>query len=473
MKRIAKTKIVATIGPSSWDENILKDMIYNGMDIARINASFADFNELKRVSKILRKLSPRVAIMLDTKGHKIRVTGFEKEKELKTGNSIVVISEDTSSKDPISDRQIAITYPNLHNQVSRHTKLLLDDGNILLSVEDIRGNQIFCKIEQGGVLKPKKTVNIPNIHLDFPSLSEKDIGDIQFAVDNDFDFISASFIRNVQDIAKVREVMGKTDCRLIAKIENRDGIDNFDEILHLVDGIMIARGDMGVELSLEDVPIYQKHIILKCRNVGKPVIVATQMLESMRENIRPTRAEVSDVANAIMDGTDAVMLSAETSTGNYPVEAVQTINRIALRVENILKPQKVMGNTNACIETDELCRSLFDMTENIVIKGIVVISITGKTVRSLSRHRFNIPIWEIAENIKQVRQSSILRGVKTYYLSPFPKDRDKTVKQAVETVYSYGELDLNDKIAIISGSSIKNKSTNTILEIVEVKNVIA
>ena len=473
MKRIAKTKIVATIGPSSWDENILKDMIYNGMDIARINASFADFNELKRVSKILRKLSPRVAIMLDTKGHKIRVTGFEKEKELKTGNSIVVISEDTSSKDPISDRQIAITYPNLHNQVSRHTKLLLDDGNILLSVEDIRGNQIFCKIEQGGVLKPKKTVNIPNIHLDFPSLSEKDIGDIQFAVDNDFDFISASFIRNVQDVAKVREVMGKTDCKLIAKIENKEGIDNFDEILHLVDGIMIARGDMGVELSLEDVPIYQKHIIHKCRNVGKPVIVATQMLESMRENIRPTRAEVSDVANAIMDGTDAVMLSAETSTGNYPVEAVQTINRIALRVENILKPQKVMGNTNACIETDELCRSLFDMTENIVIKGIVVISITGKTVRSLSRHRFNIPIWEIAENIKQVRQSSILRGVKTYYLSPFPKDRDKTVKQAVETVYSYGELDLNDKIAIISGSSIKNKSTNTILEIVEVKNVIA
>lgn len=473
MKELAKTKIVATIGPSSWDEKILKDMIYNGMSIARINASFADFDELKRVSRSIRKLSPRVAVMLDTKGHKIRVTGFQKDKELKTGDSVVILSEDTTSKETLSDKHIAITYPNLHNEISRHAKILLDDGNILLSVEDIRGEQIYCRIEQGGILKPKKTVNIPGTHLNFPSLSEKDKEDIKYAVKNDFDFISASFIRNVQDVAMVREVMGSTDCKLIAKIENREGLDNFDEILPLVDGIMIARGDMGVELPLEDVPIYQKQMIYKCRNVGKPVIVATQMLESMRENLRPTRAEVSDVANAIMDGTDAVMLSAETSTGKFPVEAVRTINKIALRVENILKPQKVLGNTSACIETDEICRSLFDMTERIMIKGIVVISVTGKTVRSLSRHRLNIPIWEIAENIKQIRQSGILRGVKTYYLSEFPKDRDKAVRQAVETVYSYGELDLNDKIAIISGSSIKNKSTNTILEIVEVKEVIA
>jgi len=473
MKELAKTKIVATIGPSSWDEKILKDMIYNGMSIARINASFADFDELKRVSRSLRKLSPRVAIMLDTKGHKIRVTGFEKEKELKTGDSIIIVSEDTDSREPLSLKQVAITYPNLHNEISRHTQILLDDGNIILSVEEIRGEQIFCKIEQGGILKPKKTVNIPGIHLKFPSLSEKDKGDIKYAVEYNFDFISASFIRNVQDIAMIREAMGKTNCKLIAKIEDKEGIENFDEILPLVDGIMIARGDMGVELPLEDVPIHQKHMIFKCRNVGKPVIVATQMLESMRENIRPTRAEVSDVANAIMDGADAVMLSAETSTGKYPSEAVKTMNKIALRVENILKPQKVMGNTTASIETDELCRSLFDMTERILIKGIIVLSITGKTVRSLSRHRLNIPIWEITENIKQVRQSGILRGVKTYYLNQFPKDRDRAVKQSIETVYSYGELDLNDKIAIISGSSIKNKSTNTILEIVEVKDIIA
>jgi len=266
--------------------------------------------------------------------------------------------------------------------------------------------------------------------------------------------------------------MGETDCKLIAKIENREGLENFDEILNYVDGVMVARGDMGVELPLEEVPIHQKQMIFKCRNVGKPVIVATQMLESMRESKRPTRAEVSDVANAIMDGADAVMLSAETSTGKYPVEAVSTMNSIALKVENVLRPQKILGNTNASIETDELCRLVFDLTEKINLKGIVVISITGKTVRSLSRHRLNVPIWEITDSIRQIRQSSLLRGVKSYYLEKFPTDRDQVISHCVETVYSYGELDLNDKIAIISGSSVKNKSTNTILEIVEVKDVI-
>jgi len=472
MKEFAKTKIVATIGPASWDESILKDMIMSGMDVARINASFADFDELDRVSKLLRKLSPRIAIMLDTKGHKIRVTGFEKDRDLTEGDSIVLVSDNYKIQDGIPDKYLAITYPTLHKDVSRNSKVLLDDGNIVLEVEDIRNDLVFCKVIQGGVLKPQKTVNIPNVHLNFPSLSEKDQKDIKYAVEHDFDYISASFIRNIQDVALIRETMGKTNCKLIAKIEDQEGLENIDEILNYVDGVMVARGDMGVELPLEDVPIHQKQLVFKCRNLGIPVIVATQMLESMRTNIRPTRAEVSDVANAIMDGTDAVMLSAETSTGKYPVEAIKTMNKIALRVENILRPQKVMGNTNACIDTDEICRTLFDLTERISLKGIVVISITGKTIRSLSRHRLNIPIWEISDNIKQVRQSSLLRGVKTYLLKDFPQDRDSVVTKSVETVYSYGELDLNDKIAIISGSSIKNRSKNTILEIVEVKDII-
>jgi len=472
MKEFAKTKIVATIGPSSWDESILKDMIMSGMDVARINASFADFNELDRVSKLLRKLSPRIAIMLDTKGHKIRVTGFKEDRDLKEGSPIILVSDNYKIQDGIPDKYLAITYPTLHKDISRNSKVLLDDGNIVLEVEDIRNDLIFCKVIQGGVLKPQKTVNIPGTFLNFPSLSEKDEKDIRYAIEHEFDYISASFIRNVQDVAIIRKVMGKTDCKLIAKIEDQEGLENIDEILNHVDSAMVARGDMGVELPLEDVPIHQKQIVFKCRNLGIPVIVATQMLESMKENIRPTKAEVSDVANAIMDGTDAVMLSAETSTGKYPVEAIKTMNRIALRVENVLRPQKVMGNTNACTETDELCRSLFDLTEKISLKGIVVISITGKTVRSLSRHRLNIPIWEISESIKQVRQSSLLRGVKTYFLKDFPHDRDSVVTKSIETVYSYGELDLNDKIAIISGSSIKNRSKNTILEIVEVKDII-
>jgi pyruvate kinase len=472
MKELAKTKIIATIGPSCWEESVLRDMITSGMSIARINASFADFEELDRVSKTLRRLSPRVGVMLDTKGHKIRVTGFTDERKLKDDDYVVIVSEKYKVSDELPDKYIAVTYPTLHEDISRKANILLDDGNIILEVEDIRDKEVFCKVIQGGILKPKKTVNVPGTHLRFPDLSEKDIGDIKFAVENNFDFISASFIRNVKDVKLIRKVMGKTTTKLIAKIEDQEGLDNFDQILKYVDAVMIARGDMGVELPLEEVPIAQKQMVFKCRDAGIPVIVATQMLESMRENIRPTRAEVSDVANAIMDGTDAVMLSAETSTGKFPVEAIKVMNRVALRVENILRPQKVFGNTAATIETDELCRGVFDISEKLSLKGIVVISISGKTVHSLSRHRLNIPIWDISDNIQKVRHAALLRGVKAYYLKEFPCDRDKVIKQAVECVYAHGELDLTDKIAIISGSSIKNRSTNSILEIVTIKDII-
>ena len=472
MKEFCKTKIVATIGPSSWDLNVLKDMISNGMDVARINASFADFDELDRVSRMIRSISPRVGLMLDTKGHKIRVSGFEKEKYLKEKETLIIVSEGYFNSNQLSDKYISTTYPTLHQDITRNSTILLDDGSIVLNVIDIKGQEVLCEIVQGGILKPKKTVNVPNTHLNFPTLSDKDREDIKYAVENNFDYISASFIRNITDVAVVREVMGKSNTKLIAKIEDREGIDNFDQILALVDGIMIARGDMGVEIPLEEVPVVQKQMIFKCRSVGKPVIVATQMLESMRENIRPTRAEVSDVANAIMDGCDAVMLSAETSTGQYPVQSVTMMNDIALKVENVLRPQKVGGYTQASVETDELCSSVFDLANNLYLKGIIVISQSGKTSLSLARHRLNIPIWEISNDIQRIRQNSLVRGVKGYYLKDFPTDRDSAILSSVECIYSYGELDLNDKIAIISGSSIKNRSNNSILEIVKVKDVI-
>ncbi len=229
---------------------------------------------------------------------------------------------------------------------------------------------------------------------------------------------------------------------------------------------------MGVELPLWEVPIIQKQMIYKCRCAGKPVIVATQMLESMKENLRPTRAEVSDVANAIMDGCDSVMLSAETSTGKYPSQAVKMMDDIAVKVENVLKPQIVEGLTQASIDTDVMCKYIFDITSQLNIKGVVILSQSGKTSQSLARHRLNIPIWEVGNNIVRIRQNSLLRGVKGYYLKELPGDRDIAVEKAVECIYSYGELDLEDKIAIISGSSITNKSNNTILEISTVKDII-
>ncbi|KKR06153.1 MAG: Pyruvate kinase [candidate division WS6 bacterium GW2011_GWF2_39_15] len=469
MQKLPHTKIIATIGPSSWNEEVLKEMIENGMQMARINASFADFAELERVSTLLRKLSSRVTIMLDTKGHKIRVTGFEHERELKEGERIILIPETSAIS---TDNTIQITYPNLHKFVNKNTKILIDDGNLILNVVDTKAKEVHCVVKAGGILKTRKTVNVPGVHLDFPDLSQKDIDDIKYAVEHNFDYISASFIRDRNDVEAVKTVMGKTDTKLIAKIEDGEGVSNIDEIIPLVDGIMIARGDMGVELPLEEVPIKQKIIIQKCRIAGKLVIVATQMLESMKESPRPTRAEVSDVANAVMDGTDAMMLSAETSTGKYPIDAVRVMATVAKESEKVLKSQPISGRTSASEETDVLCKTVVALIEELNLKGIIVISQSGTTVRSLTRHRLKVPIWNISNNPKLIRQMDIYRGVTGIYIKQFNTDRDTMASKAAEVVYSQGLLAIDDKIAIICGSSIKRKNLNSILEIAQVKDLL-
>jgi len=271
----------------------------------------------------------------------------------------------------------------------------------------------------------------------------------------------------------IRELIGNSGIKLIAKIENVQGVENFDEILSVTDAIMIARGDLGVEIPFEKVPILQKQFIYKCRQAGKPVIVATQMLESMKEAIQPTRAEISDVANAVMDGADAMMLSAETSTGKNPVVAVATMQKIAKEAESVLQQSPIYGHTSAPVEVDELCRNLCDISEGMKLKGIIVISNTGQTVLSLSRHRPNTPIWEISNSLERIRQDSLLNGVTGFFLKDLPQDRDECTQHAVEVIYAQGELDLNDKIAIISGSSIRHNHTDAILEIVQVKNVLS
>jgi pyruvate kinase len=469
MQNLSHTKIVATIGPSTWDEKTLHQMIENGLSMARINASFADFEELGKVAGKIRKLSARVAIMLDTMGHKIRATGFEKEIKLVTDREVTIVP-DSGVNTPSGT--FAITYPNLHKLVQGGEKILLDDGNLQLEVKEIFNKEIVCKVINGGTLKKMKTVNIPGVHLEFPDLTPKDREDIKFAVESNFDYISASFIRNVSDVVAIKEAMGKTDTKLIAKVENLEGVENFDDILGLVDGIMVARGDLGVETSLERVPILQKQFILKCRRAGKLSIVATQMLESMRENPRPTRAEVSDVANAVMDGADALMLSAETSVGKYPVECVKKMNEIALEAESVLRPQPVTGKTRASEDTDTLCRYVYGMVEDLKLKGVVVLSKTGKTVESLARHRMNVHIWNVSPNPQMIRQYGVYRGVHGIYIKDFKNDRDETTMAAVEVAYAQGNLELQDKIAIISGSSITNKDTNSIVEIATVRDIL-
>ena len=466
MKNFAKTKIIATIGPSSWDDIILRNMVSEGIDIARINASFANFEEIIRVSQQIRNISPKIAIMVDTEGHKIRINGFDQELEISEGQVIALTGDLETSN------CLHVNYPSLHKDVTRGTDILIDDGKIKLVVKDIKKNVVFCEVLHGGVLKKQKTVNIPNVNLSFPSISEKDRADIVFAVKNNFDFLSASFVRSVEDIRGIRELMENSKTKLIAKIENGEGVKNIDQIIEEADGIMIARGDLGVELPVEKIPVIQKKIIYKCRLKGKPVIVATQMLESMKTEISPTRAEVSDIANAVMDGTDALMLSAETSTGDHPVECVSTMNTIAMEAESALTSQKIFGHTDASDETDEICRNFLEISSHLDLKGVIVLSKTGRTVASLSRHMLKIPIWSMSSDPVLIRQLNLHRGVKCYYARSFSRDRDEATQRAVETVYAYGELEMEDKIAIISGSSLRYTSPNTTLEIVTVKDVL-
>ncbi|MDD2578269.1 MAG: pyruvate kinase [Candidatus Dojkabacteria bacterium] len=465
MKNLAATKIIATIGPSSWDRDILEEMFKNGMQIARINASFADLTEVARVTETLREISPRITIMLDTQGAKIRVVDLEEEINILGTVSL-------SSFNSYIPSTIKISYPDLHLQLAKDTSIFLDDGLIELSVSEVKGSEIICNVVQSGLLKPNKTVNIPSINLNFPSITEKDKKDIQIALDQKLDYLSISFVRNANDLLNVKELIGESDIKIVVKIENREGVENFDEILELTDAVMIARGDLGVETPLENVPILQKQIIYKCRSKGKPVIVATQMLESMKNNIKPTRAEVSDVVNAIMDGTDALMLSAETSTGKNPIEAVKTMNKIALNTESVMKLTPIYGATSAHKEVDEISRNVALLTESLPLKGIIIFSDDKGTIASISRHRPTVPIWSISSDIKRVRQDSIFRSVKSFYINDLSDDRDDSIFKAMQTVYTYEELDLTDKVAIITGSSIKNKKDDLILEIATVKDVL-
>ena len=467
MQNIAKTKIIATIGPSSWDKDILKEMYKAGMQLARINASFADSEEIQRVSKEIRALSPRISLILDLQGTKIRVVNLN--TDIKLDQNIIISSINSSEH---LHPKITISYPDLHKHIVNGSKIFLDDGTIELEVTKIDGTDIYCKVIQSGILKPNKTVNIPHLNLHFPTLTEKDKTDISYAIENDFDFICLSFVRNSTDVNTVREILGDSSIKIISKIENQEGIDNFDSILEVSDAIMIARGDLGVETPLENIPILQKQMIYKCRAKGKPVIVATQMLESMRENKQPTRAEVSDVANSVMDGTDSVMLSAETSTGKYPALAIKTMNKIAYTAEQYMQMTPIYGRTTTSEEVDEISKNVCLLSQSIPLKGICVLSDNVQTIGSISRHRPNVPIWSINSSLERIRKDSLYRGVKTFYINDLPSDRDESILKAIQTIYTHGELDLTDKIAIISGSSIKHKSSDLILEIVTVKDVL-
>ena len=342
-----KTKIVCTLGPATDREGVLRELLKAGMNVARFNFSHGSHEEhkerLDQLKALRKELGLPVAALLDTKGPEIRLKTFENGVvSLRTGKEFILTTEDIVG----NETRCAVTYANLPSDVAEGDTILLDDGKVRLTVLDTTEKEIRCRIENDGVMKDRKGVNVPNVRLAIPYMSKRDREDILFGVEQGFDYIAASFVRTADDVQEIRRLLEKveSDIRIIAKIENQEGLSNLSEILAAADGIMIARGDMGVEIDFTEIPIVQKDIIRQCILSGKPVITATQMLDSMMENPRPTRAEITDVANAIYDGTSAIMLSGETAAGKYPIEAVKTMAAIAVRTEADINYGKRMKN---------------------------------------------------------------------------------------------------------------------------------
>ena len=456
-----KTKIVCTIGPATKEVETLKELILAGMNVARINFSHGNYENQKvyidAVKKAREELNMPVALLLDTQGPEIRTGKLEQMPvELKINDIITLVNEDIIG----TKEKVSISYKNLYKDIKIGTQILIDDGKIELKVIQIKDKDIVCKVLNGGMLGNCKSINLPGTHVSLPSLKEKDIQDLKDGCKADFDFIAASFVRSAQDIKDIRKVLdenGGERIKIISKIESQEGIDNFDEILELSDGIMVARGDLGVEIPLEEVPIMQKKFIQKCNDAGKSVITATQMLESMTESKTPTRAEVSDVANAIFDVTGAIMLSGESAMGKNPVECVNVMNRIAKSVEEYIKYWKRFTKREHNLkEVDyefNLCHSVTSTAMEMNAKAIFAYTETGNTPRMVASFLPNCPIYALTHNEKTYRQLSLNWNTTPILVKNKIKPND-VITLGIEEAKKRNYVKEGDIVVIAGGASI-------------------
>ena len=451
-----KTKIICTIGPASSNYEILKKMIEAGMNVARINFSHGGGEEQDDKVKLIRNLREElnlpISLLLDTKGPEIRIGKFENNSiKLNNGDIFTLYNNDIIG----SNDGVSISYKKLYNDIEKGGIILIDDGLIRLKVINIKNKDIICKVINGGMISNNKSVNVPDLKLNLPSLTEKDINDIKYGIENQFDYIAASFIRKKEDVLAIKKVLNENNCdhiKIISKIENREGIDNFDDILEVSDGIMIARGDLGVEIDMEEVPILQKEMIKKTYSAGKIVITATQMLESMINNPAPTRAEVSDVANAIYDGTSAIMLSGETATGKNPVECIKVMDKIARKVEGTLKYWKRFQNREYNHKNFEFIidHSMCVSAMNTNAKAIVCYTNTCDTPAIISSFRPLTPIYAITKKRCKFYQMGLFFGVfPRLYIGKKEKTR-LIIAESLNSLKVKKEL-LKDDIVIIAG----------------------
>ena len=471
MREIRKTKIACTLGPSTDKGDVLRQLMQEGMNVARFNFSHGSHEEQKaRLDKLValrEELDLPVAALLDTKGPEIRLKELKGGKaELKEGQLFTLALGDF-----VGDAsRVAITYEDLHNDVKAGDRILIDDGLIEMKVVRLDGTDIVCEVINGGMISNKKGVNVPNVELSMPFISETDYSDIVFGIENGFDFIAASFTRTADDILQIRKILEEHDCKsvnIIAKIENKQGVDNIDDIIRVSDGIMVARGDMGVEIPMEDVPVIQKILIEKVYKAGKQVITATQMLDSMMKHPRPTRAEATDVANAVYDGTSAIMLSGETAAGDYPVEALQTMVKIASRTEqdinymSRLKKRSILTNpdiTNAIAHAT--CTTAMDLNAS----AIITVSNSGRTARMVSKYRPACPIIGCSVNKDVCRKMSLSWGV-TPLLVELKHNSDELFDHAVDKAEEMGLIKQGEIVVLTAGVPLGISGTTNMIKV--------
>lgn len=464
-----KTKIVCTLGPATNDVEIMKQLIQNGMDAARINFSHGTYEThaetIAKLKQAREELNVPIPLILDTKGPEIRVKTFKEDK--------VRLEEDATftltTREVEGDMNIvSVTYADLPKDVHRGSRILIDDGLIELKVEDITETDVVCKVVNGGVVKSRKGVNLPGVEVNLPSLMEKDIEDLKFGVENGFDIVAASFIRSAEDVLKIRRVLeenGGGQMHIISKIENQQGVENIDKILEASDGIMVARGDLGVEIPPEEVPLVQKILIAKANRIGKPVITATQMLESMVHSPRPTRAEANDVANAIFDGSDAIMLSGETAAGAYPLEAVATMARIALKAESAVDYAAKLANTTEPARvniTNAISMAACATAAELKTAAITTVTKSGFTARMISRYRPACSLIASTSDETVWRQMNLIWGCKPMlYTGELP--RGGVFDTALEIAVKSGLLKNGDTVVSALGMPLGfSGATNTL-----------
>ncbi|MGM8213578.1 pyruvate kinase [Virgibacillus sp. W0430] len=476
-----KTKIVCTIGPASESIETLTRLMEAGMNVARLNFSHGDYDEhrerIKNIRNAAKQTGKTIAILLDTKGPEIRTGSFiNGEAEIKKDQPLSICMNEVAG----TDERFSVTYDQLINDVHVGSKILLDDGLIELEVVSIdkANNEIKTKALNAGIIKNKKGVNVPNVKVNLPGITEKDANDIMFGIEQGVDFIAASFVRRASDVLEIKELLEEhhaTHIHVISKIENAEGVENIDNILEVSNGIMVARGDLGVEIPAEDVPLVQKQLITKCNTFGKPVITATQMLDSMQWNPRPTRAEASDVANAIFDGTDAIMLSGETAAGDYPVESVQTMSSIAVKTETALDHHLILKNRSKSVDmtiTDGISQSVTHTAKNLNVGAIITPTESGHTARMIAKYRPKAPIVAVTFSDTVNRQLSLVWGVYAVQGTE-AKSTDEMLDIAIDRGLSTKLFHRGSKVIITAGVPVGESGTTNLMKVHVIGDVVA